>query len=133
MKSNEDRIKNHKLNDVTYNVEIRNVTLDGRKAVVIWDLVNLNPEFLGRRISVIDSLEGENALQFLKNCEAIGLPTTPLGSYESLEDAIGRKTSLHIKKGRKTNSDGSRLYQVQSVFMPLSQSENQFSDFRMVS
>jgi hypothetical protein len=116
-----------------FEVEILDVAINGRKATVIWDLEILNTNHKGQRITVIDSLEGENSLQFLKNCGAIGLPTTPLESYEAIGDAVGRRASLVFKRIGEKNRKfkvGSRL---QHVFLPSLELQSRFPSLSMAS
>jgi hypothetical protein len=119
--------------DFIYNVEFLGVSLDGRKATVSWDLEILDTDCKGQRITIVDSLEEENAFHFLRNCKAIGLPSTPLEAIESLDDAIGRKASLVFKRLEKAINKGRFALEKQHYFLPLLQPDDQETDFRMVS
>ena len=120
-------------NDIKIESEILDVKLNGKEATVSWDLEILNTDCKGQRITIVDSLEEENAFQFLRNCKAIGLPSTPLEAIESLDDAIGRKASLVFKRVENTVNKGRFALEKQHYFLPLLQPDDQETDFRMVS
>jgi hypothetical protein len=120
-------------NDIKIESEILDVKLNGKEATVSWDLEILDTDCKGQRITIVDSLEEENAYQFLRNCKAIGLPSTPLEAIESLDDAIGRKASLVFKRLEKAINKGRFALEKQHYFLPLLQPDDQETDFRMVS
>jgi hypothetical protein len=106
--------------DLVFDVEILDIKLNGRDATVTTVLEILKSDFQGQRLTAVDHWDDEkNAFRYLKNCKNIGLPDTPLEAWESLEDAIGMKVSMVLKRITHTNSSRRSLFQQQHIFLPL--------------